>query len=133
MHDFKLLAKKGAIILFYALLIFATAFVVYTSVNAFKINKNATLDKYVGKQFISRNLESVLTFETDKKISISKDKQTVTYTIKATEKDIVIFVNETDKKEYAIKLVDNNKIYCEIGMHYMYNMENTNEKTDKTT
>ncbi len=102
-----------------ALLIVIFIFLIDTCVIALNTPKNVEYNSYINEIFITKDSKLAIKFISDKELLITAGKKSEHYAISDIENDIVL-VKDSENEEFAIKLIDNSKIYCEKYSKYMY-------------
>ncbi len=111
------LIKIGKVLLIVIYAVFII-FIIHTSVTALSTNKDINIDNYIGKSFVSQDLETTITIASSQSINIRQNKRIGSREIIKTEHDIILIHDIDD--DFAIKFVNENTIFCEKTKEYLY-------------
>lgn len=111
---FKSLGKKIGVIL----LIILVAFIIDTAVIALKTDENIVLDNYITKTFVSKDLSNQIKIISKDKVLIAIHKKATYYSVIESEQNILL-IKDTEK-DFSIKFINKNTIFCEKTRQFLY-------------
>lgn len=110
----KSVAKAIGIIL----LILLIVFIIDTAVVALRTNEDIVLDNYINKTFVSQDLDNQIKIISKDKVLITINKKATYYNVIESEQNILL-ISDTEQ-DFAIKLIDENTIFCEKTKKFLY-------------
>lgn len=110
--------KKALKITGIVLLIIFFVFIISTSVMALNSPKDINFDTFINQVYVSEDLEQTIKFTDKNSMIFTAGKKVHIYKITDIEKDIILI--NAPEQDFAIKLIDNSKIYCEKTKQFMY-------------
>ena len=108
------LAKAIGVIL----LIILVVFVIDTAVISLKTDENIVLDNYISKTFVSKDLSNQIKIISKDKVLITIQKKATYYNVIESEQNVML-IKDTEK-DFAIKFLDENTIFCEKTKQILY-------------
>ena len=100
------------------LLIILVVFVIDTAVIALKTDENIVLDNYISKTFVSKDLSNQIKIISKDKVLITIQKKATYYSVIESEQNVLL-IKDTEK-DFAIKFLDENTIFCEKTKQILY-------------
>lgn len=111
-------AQKVSKAVLIIMLIILLVFIIDTSVVALSTKSDINVDNYIGKTFVSKDLEMTITIASSQSINIRQNKRIGTREIMETEHDILLI--HDIEGDFAIKFINEKTIYCEKTKQYLY-------------
>ncbi len=108
------LAKAIGVIL----LIILVVFIIDTAVISLKTDENIVLDNYYSKTFVSKDLSNQIKIISKDKVLIIESKKATYYDVSECEHNIMLI--KDNEKDFAIKFLDENTIFCEKTKQFLY-------------
>lgn len=109
--------KIGKVMLM-LLLAILVIFIIATSNTALSTQKEINVDNYIGKTFISRDLDTKITFASNDEIRIVYNNLISFQEIIEKEHDVLLI--HDIEGDFAIKFIDEYTLYCEKSRDYLY-------------
>ena len=103
-------------------IVLGVVFVISTSIYALR-TLNIDINDYVGSEFMSTDLDTVMYVESADKLEITHKGITTKYTIQALEGNTMLITSIADTSiKHALQFVEHDLIYSDNGWAYLYQM-----------